>query len=319
MGYAQFHAQLKKINLKPKGIKEIVLEISDRALDGKIDGLSEMIDGKVQITIDSQVVRYNIQVNAQTNKPLKTYKVDEQGVVSEVKPEGEQAELDLRLPKEQVPTAEQQEEADRLVIDEFICSGLAPQHEDLQIDFQTMVKRFLEDESYSKLASELGMSSGKIVEIIDEYRSRVAPLAVKWDEWRKGQATAGSKEEASAGPETSQEAAGEASKETAKQQEDDDLPDWAKDNSSEDTSDPEDKSEPSDLGSDEIEKFILQERPKFDDMEYDFAELLRRRREDGVSWMEIARELGIPSSSLQGKWHLYKKRVTKLIEDNNAA
>lgn len=36
-----------------------------------------------------------------------------------------------------------------------------------------------------KIASELNMSSGKIVDIVDEYRKRVAPLAKKWDEWRK--------------------------------------------------------------------------------------------------------------------------------------
>lgn len=32
-------------------------------------------------------------------------------------------------------------------------------------------------ETYLKLANELNMSSGKIVEFVDEYRKRVAPMA----------------------------------------------------------------------------------------------------------------------------------------------
>lgn len=31
------------------------------------------------------------------------------------------------------------------------------------------------------------MSSGKIIEVIDEYRKRVAPLALKWHEWKENQ------------------------------------------------------------------------------------------------------------------------------------
>ncbi|PEF60213.1 2-methylcitrate dehydratase, partial [Bacillus cereus] len=47
-----------------------------------------------------------------------------------------------------------------------------------------IVKRRLEGESYLKLANELNMSSGQIIEVIDEYRKRVAPLAIKWHEWK---------------------------------------------------------------------------------------------------------------------------------------
>ena len=48
-----------------------------------------------------------------------------------------------------------------------------------------IVKRRLEGESYLKLANELSMSSGQIIEVIDEYRKRVAPLAIKWQEWKE--------------------------------------------------------------------------------------------------------------------------------------
>lgn len=63
---------------------------------------------------------------------------------------------------------------------------MAPSYEDLPYDFTDIVKRRLEGETYMKLTSELGISSGKIVELIDEYRKRVVPLAMKWDEWRQG-------------------------------------------------------------------------------------------------------------------------------------
>ena len=37
MSYVDFKALVKKINLKPKGVKEIVLEVSDSALKGHLD------------------------------------------------------------------------------------------------------------------------------------------------------------------------------------------------------------------------------------------------------------------------------------------
>src|SRR5690242_16062968 len=101
MAYTEFKAILKKINLKPKGIKEIILEVSDGELYGKIDQLDEMLDSRVAIAVDAQSVRYSVPVHAKTKEPLRTYTVDQQGVVSEVKPEaeeGNQAELDLGIP-----------------------------------------------------------------------------------------------------------------------------------------------------------------------------------------------------------------------------
>jgi hypothetical protein len=187
MSFIDFKALVKKVNLKPKGVKEIVLEVSDTGLDGKLDRLSEMIDCKVDVELESRVVNFNVTINARTNKPVTKYKVDERGVVHEVKPEYEQVEADLGLPEEKVETVEVEEQADREIIDEFILSGMSPNFDDLPYDFANIVKRKLEGESYLKLANELNLSSGKIVDLVNEYRKRVAPLAVKWNEWRKKQ------------------------------------------------------------------------------------------------------------------------------------
>lgn len=186
MPYMEFKGQVKKVNLKPNGEKEILLVVSENQMRGKLDSVSEMIGCRVDVSLESLIVNYTIELNAHTDKPMKTYRVDDKGVVHEVKPEGEQLEADFGLPEAKTPTKEEKEQAEREIIDEFILSGLAPSYEDLPYDFADIVKRRLEGETYMKLASELGISSGKIVELIDEYRKRVAPLAMKWDEWRQG-------------------------------------------------------------------------------------------------------------------------------------
>jgi len=187
MSFVDFKALVKKVNLKPKGVKEIVLEVSDTGLDGKLDRLSEMIDCKVDVELESRVVNFNVTINARTNKPVTEYKVDEKGVVHEVKPEYEQVEADLGLPEEKVETIEEEKQADREIVDQFIMSGMSPNFDDLPYDFANIVKRKLEGESYLKLANELDISSGKIIELVNEYRKRVAPLAIKWNEWRQKQ------------------------------------------------------------------------------------------------------------------------------------
>lgn len=50
-----------------------------------------------------------------------------------------------------------------------------------------IVKQRIEGESYRKLASELEMSSGAIVDLINDYRAAVAPLAEKWWDWKEDQ------------------------------------------------------------------------------------------------------------------------------------
>lgn len=187
MAYIEFKPVLKKVNLKPDGKKEIVLEVTDSSLQGKLDSLSEMIDAKVFVSLESMQVNFNVTINAKTNEPVTQYEVDEKGMVQEVKSTFEQMEADLDMPEEKMQTREEKEQADREIIDAFIISGLAPNFEGMPNKLPDIVKRRLEGESYLKLANELNMSSGQIIEVIDEYRKRVAPLAIKWQEWKEQQ------------------------------------------------------------------------------------------------------------------------------------
>ena len=189
MAYMEFKPVVRKVNLKPKGVVEIVLETSLDDVGGKLDTLGKMIDCRTEASLDSLVVSYNVQINTKTNRPIVEYKVDESGVVTEVKPEGEQLEMNLEgIPPEKVQTKEEPAEADRELVDEFILSGLAPRYDDLPYDFYDIIRQKNEGITYLKIASELGISSGKLADMLDEYRKRVAPLALKWDEWRKSKA-----------------------------------------------------------------------------------------------------------------------------------
>ncbi|PGY28463.1 2-methylcitrate dehydratase [Bacillus cereus] len=187
MSYIEFKPTLKKVNLKPDGKKEIVLEVTDSSLRGKLDVLSEMIDTKVFISLESMQVNFNVTVNAKTNEPVTQYEVDDKGVVKEVKASFEQLEVDFDIPEEKILTREEKEQADREIVDAFIISGLAPGLDDLPHDFAYIVKRKLEGESYLKLANELKISNVKLIEMIDDYRARIAPMAIKWHEWKEKQ------------------------------------------------------------------------------------------------------------------------------------
>ncbi|WP_035430893.1 2-methylcitrate dehydratase [Bacillus sp. UNC322MFChir4.1] len=187
MSYIEFKPTLKKVNLKPDGKKEIVLEVTDQSLKGKLDALSEMIDAKVFISLESMQVNFNVTINTKTNEPITKYEVNDKGIVEEVKPAYEQMEADFDIPEEKIQTREEKEQADREIVDEFIISGLAPGFDGMPNKLPDIVKRRLEGESYLKLANELNMSSGQIIEVIDEYRKRVAPLAIKWHEWKENQ------------------------------------------------------------------------------------------------------------------------------------
>jgi hypothetical protein len=188
MSFVDFKALVKKVNLKPKGVKEIVLEVSDAGLDGKLDKLSEMIDTKVNVQLESTVVGYHVTVDAHTNKPVIEYTVDERGVVTEVKPDHEQLEADLDLPAPEVETKELYKEIDLEVVDDFIMEGMAPRYDDLPYDFESILKRVNKDgESIVTIAKELELHPNRLRNIIDTYRKRVAPLAEKWNEWREKQ------------------------------------------------------------------------------------------------------------------------------------
>jgi len=188
MSFVDFKALVKKVNLKPKGVKEIVLEVSDAGLAGKLDKLSDMIDTKVSVELESTVVGYRIKVEAHTNKPIIEYTVDERGVVTEVKPTHEQLEADLDLPAAEVETKDLYKEIDLEVVDDFIMEGMSPGYEDLPYDFESILKRInQEGESIVTIAKELELHPNRLRNIIDTYRQRVAPLAEKWNEWREKQ------------------------------------------------------------------------------------------------------------------------------------
>lgn len=62
-----------------------------------------------------------------------------------------------------------------------------------------------------------------------------------------------------------------------------------------------------------LEAFILDRRPHFDDIAYDFPTLLERKR-SGETWKKIAWSIGENSSVLGRVWGDYKKRVQKQME-----
>jgi hypothetical protein len=326
MSYTEFKAVLKKINLKPKGVKEIVLEVSDGALHGKIDMLSEMLDGRVAIAIDSEIVRYNVQINARTEKPIRTYRVDDQGIVSEVKPEGEQLELELGMAKRPDQVTDIPEEISREVVDEFIITGLAPRPKGFY-PLAEWIERIIDGETYLKIAGENGMSSGRIVDLIDEYRQSVAPLAAMWDTWRKEKAERQNSEDREVSEEEEDQDGDESSvsgqdvtydppmsdepdieMEDGEGQEEagsgeDALNDWEQSITGGPESHQSDSSEPVD-----VETFILTEKPQYEDIPFDFPNLLQRRK-GGETWMDIAKTLGISSTRLSAAWHKYKNRI----------
>ena len=188
MSFINFNGKVKKMNHKPKGITELVLEVPTKELGNRIQNLAEMIDKDVKVEIESDIVRYNVQINANTERPIVNYQVDQSGVVHIADPEPEQLEAELGLPEEKPKIEEKPMEIKREVVDQFIQEGMAPEQEGFPENMADIVKRRIEGESYRKLASELEMSSGAIVDLINDYRAAVAPLAEKWWDWKEDQA-----------------------------------------------------------------------------------------------------------------------------------
>ncbi|WP_289141506.1 hypothetical protein [uncultured Brevibacillus sp.] len=335
MSYMEFKPLVKKMNLKPKGVVEIILESTVSELKGNFELLSSMLDKQADVSLDSLIVNYNVAINTNTNKPVINYKVDDTGIVQEVKPEGEQLEAELGLPKEKIPTKEEQKEAERSVIDDFIREGFAPQFDDLPYDFQSIISRKQAGETYMKIATELEMSSGKIVELVDEYRSRVAPMALKWDEWRKGtdkpkdasekeadkpveQADTESKNPISPDDEVANDADQE---ETEGSTPDPEQP--AHEESGDNTNEGDDQeAEKQDdaaasIDTEKIEEFILSgQAPVFDKFPFDFQAVLQRKRE-GETWIKIAASLSVNSTKIQADWREYKKLVAEHMAKQN--
>lgn len=190
MGFVNFKGIVKKVNLKSPEETEVTISISASELEGQYNILQSMLEQKVIGGLDSQIVTYKILKNAVTGKPITKYAIDSSGVVSVAKPEGEQLSLDLGLPPERIETKEEPVAIDLNILNDFILSGMAPNYEDLDHDFIEITGRLSEGDTYLKLAGEEDMGVGIFVMMVDEYRKRVAPLAAKWDEWRKGKVQA---------------------------------------------------------------------------------------------------------------------------------
>ncbi|OAB40987.1 hypothetical protein PMSD_00400 [Paenibacillus macquariensis subsp. defensor] len=73
------------------------------------------------------------------------------------------------------------------------------------------------------------------------------------------------------------------------------------------------------IDKDELENYILTNRPTFEDIPFDFPSLLKQRKEDGKTWMDISKETGVPSTQISSKYSAYKKRVTQMMKDGGAA
>ncbi|MFD4521968.1 hypothetical protein ACFWO6_28910 [Paenibacillus glucanolyticus] len=79
------------------------------------------------------------------------------------------------------------------------------------------------------------------------------------------------------------------------------------------TSDPEESQASSDeeISKEELEEYILAQRPSFPDHPLDFPELLKRKRTEEVTWRELANSVGMTSGQLNGKYAKYKEAVKK--------
>ncbi|WP_342412336.1 hypothetical protein NYE22_04445 [Bacillus sp. FSL K6-1560] len=187
MSFVDFKGLVKKVNHKPKGITEVVVEVPTKELGNNIQNLAEMIDREVETQLESEVIQYTVEINTKTDRPITNYTVDQNGIVNVSDPEPEQLEADLGLPKEKPKIEEKSMEIEREIVDSFITEGMAPTLDGFPENIAEIAKRRIEGESYSKLANELEMSSGVIVDLINEYRKEVAPLAVAWWDWKQDQ------------------------------------------------------------------------------------------------------------------------------------
>lgn len=332
MSYINFKGMIKRSAMKGDEV-EVVLSIPSQHLRGQFESLNDMIECQIVGGFDSQVVKFNKLLDARTNKPLKQYKVDDRGFVSEVKPEGEQLTMDsqLGISPEQVEVKEEPVVIDLAIINRFILSGMAPRFEDLDHDFVRITERIAAGDTYTKIANDEGVALVLLNMALDEYRQRIAPLAIKWDEWRqtKDQSKAPIEKEEEdlddaideddnesveddreEDPESEQEESNEEHYSHPLNPEDE-LSDWEREIL--DGNEPQvSRDEPVDL-----DTFILTQKPKFPEIEFDFPSLLERKK-SGSTWMEIASSLHVTSGQLSAAWSKYRKLVEKM-RDNGAA
>ena len=188
MAFVNIQAVIKKFDANKKGVQQIVLEVYGDELAEQCQQLFKMVGREVQVELDSQIVDYKVEINVQTNEPTVQYRVDETGIVHEMKEVvAEQQELDLGVPEKKAKTKQEEKTVPLNEIDEFIKAGLAPQYDDKLANVHEWAARRAEGESYLTISKDLSMSSGKVAELIDEYRARIAPLAEAWMKWKEQQ------------------------------------------------------------------------------------------------------------------------------------
>ncbi|QGQ95844.1 2-methylcitrate dehydratase [Paenibacillus psychroresistens] len=311
MSYIRINPIIKKVNMKPKGVVEIVLETTVSQLRGSMDALGNMIDDKAEVTLDSLVVNYNVEINAKTEKPIKHYKVGEDGVVTEVIPEGEQLEADLGIPKDKQPVIEVPEEIDRKIVDEFILNLMAPPYEDLPYPFFTFAERLKDGESYDRISSDYGITAAEMIRILDEYRARIAPLANKWFEWKESQVPGtviDNKESVTESDEPDTEIVESDQIELDKGS----VGEGTLLNEEVSFNQEEGEKELVEPAAEDIESFILEKKPVFEDIPFDFPSLLAIKK-SGKSWMEIATSINESSGKLGTAYTKYKKKVKDIM------
>lgn len=74
-----------------------------------------------------------------------------------------------------------------------------------------------------------------------------------------------------------------------------------------------------DISKEELEEYILAQRPSFPDHPLDFPELLKRKRTEEVTWRELASSVGMTSGQLNGKYAKYKEAVKQEMKSNGVA
>ncbi|MED0777812.1 MULTISPECIES: hypothetical protein [Bacillus amyloliquefaciens group] len=187
MSFVDFKGIVKKVNHKPKGITEVVLEVPTKEVGSGIQNLAEMIDKDVQAQLESEVVQFNVQVNAHTDRPIINYTVGSDGIVKVADPEPEQLEANLGLPEEKPKIEEKPREIERKIVDSFITEDMAPILDGFPVYITEMAKRRIEGESYQKIANDYVMYEENLIDLINEYRKEVAPYAQAWWDWKQDQ------------------------------------------------------------------------------------------------------------------------------------
>ncbi|MCM3206413.1 hypothetical protein [Paenibacillus illinoisensis] len=70
---------------------------------------------------------------------------------------------------------------------------------------------------------------------------------------------------------------------------------------------------------DALEQYIITERPTFPDMPLDFPNLFEQKRDQGVTWREIANSVGLTSGQFSSKLTKYKERVKEAMAGSGVA